>query len=588
MRKRKKILENIAYALLVATVPFGALSAQEEPKKDPAGQTGAQETPQTPAVVPAPTTPPPEKKKPWSEGFTLGATLRFRPEVKINYDFDRNKNDNVEFVGQKIQFWMEKELSENTKARVVLQDTRLWGAEKGSITGLNTANDTTKQSTDIREAWIESKNLIGPIALQAGRQIMRYGDERLVGSLDWTNVGRSFDGFRLKWDEKTFSSHAWVMSLGEKHSDIAGNSSSLGKRNVYPAQFTCTNGSKTPCTVGPDVQKQELGDAYFTGFYNTFKPSDQFHFDLYYLGVSKQYIPTNNAAALTLPTTVAGQNRNQRTDNLNTFGIRITNRTQKDKKALTAFDYTFEYAAQTGTTGQYVNPGWDILNTGITKTDPLTGTTYRQSLYREKQVYDAFAFAADLGYTFGQFRLGAEYNIGSGDPNRKDGSVSTFSNLFHTNHSFYGEADQVSWVNMVAKSANISYDAKEMGKLRIAYWVIDKHKRQDGWYDVAGNLKEGASTESIGNNRFDAGAPSVKGAGDNRGAGFLGNRLFRELDIIYAVKYKDIQWQFGYSWIFAGDSVGRKVNDPTIVAQARTSSFLPQAQFAYLMMTYAF
>lgn len=536
--------------------------------------------------------PPKETKKeaPWYETVKFGGLIRIRPEAKYNFDFDRFKNDNASFVGAKAQIWIEKEFTEKTKVRITLQDSTLWGAEKGSSTGLDTANDNTRQSVGIREAWVESKDLIGPITLQAGRQILKYGDERLVGALEWTNVGRSFNGFRFKVDKEFFSSHAWAMIVGEQDSDIAGNSTYLGKRNTFQTQYNCpiNSPSTTTCALSADISKQQPGDATFTGFYNTFKPSKFLHMDGYYIGLYRKWLPQNNSTILLLtnPETVP---RDSRYDQLHTFGFRLTNRTTKEKKSEIPFDFSIEYAIQTGKTGVNVTPGWDSLNTNFSTVDPLTGKTVTKSFYKERQGYDAYAFALDIGYTIGSFRLGAEYDVASGDPNRKDGKVATFSNLFHSNHIFYGEADQVSWVNMIGKSANLTWDGGEFGKLRIAYWIVDKQKMQDGWYDITGNLKDGASTESYTNDRFkNPYLQSEKGALDQRGVGTLGKNLFREIDLVYSLKYKDILWALGASWIFAGDAVRGKLNDNSISPEFRKTNFLPQAQFAYLSMTVQF
>lgn len=581
MLKLNCVRRTFAATFLVLSADVSTLSGQESQ----AGQTnqGASSQNSELFIQPAQKNQEPKKDPLWSDGLKIGAMLRFRPEMKYNYDFDRSKNDNSEFVGQKIQFWIEKDFNEQIKAKITFQDARVWGAETGSASGLNTANDSTKQSTDIREAWVDVKNLIGPVSLQSGRQILRYGEERLVGGLDWTNVGRSFDGFRFKYDTKELSSHAWVMVIGEQDSDIAGNSSSLGKKNTYQAQYNCPTGSAT-CKLSPNASRRESGDAYFAGFYNTYKPSEILNVDLYYIGLQKKWIPTNNGSILSV-SNPDPYPRDSRWDILHTFGMRITNRTQKDRKSTQAWDYSLEYAVQTGSTGKTVRPGWDNGDNSVSVRDPITGTVRSESIYKEKQKYDAFAFALDFGYTISQFRFGVEYDVGSGDPNRKDGSVSTFSNLFHSNHIYYGEADQVSWVNMIGKSANLTWESEEWGKFRIAYWLVDKHKRQDGWYDITGNLKEGASTESISNNHYASGIPATKdGLGDNRGVGLLGTNLFREIDFTYSIKHKSVAWALGLSWIYAGDAVGRKVNDVTVAYNS--SSFLPQAQFAYLMMTY--
>src|SRR5882724_10518917 len=50
---------------------------------------------------------------------------------------------------------------------------------------------------DLRQGYVEigdtEKMTFG---FRAGRQELAYGDERLVGNSNWTNVARSFDGFR--------------------------------------------------------------------------------------------------------------------------------------------------------------------------------------------------------------------------------------------------------------------------------------------------------------------------------------------------------------------------------------------------------
>ncbi|EOQ95035.1 PF13372 domain protein [Leptospira wolbachii serovar Codice str. CDC] len=562
------------------------------------GQTAVPENPtnQNQAVNPSSTPPPtqePQKLPPpptWSDGFTAGALVRVRPELKYNLDFNRNTNDNVDFTGQKIQFWIQKEFTKDVIAKITFQDARLWGAEKGSLTGLSTANDGTRQSTDVREAYIEVKNNFNlPFHIQAGRQILRYGDERLVGSLDWTNIGRSFDGLRLKWDDKYISSHIFVTSVSERHSDIAGNTTSFGVKNQYSPYLDCPYNGTKACTLKPDAQRQELGDSYFTGFYNTLKPSDYFHIDLYYLGLQKEYLRANQSLILTTGETGNPASRASRWDILHTYGIRITNRTQANKKALQALDYSFEYAVQTGTTGKSIRPRWDNQRTEVTLTDPLTNGTYNHNLYSEKEKYKTFAFGADVGYTIEKLRLGVAYDIGSGDPNRTDGSIASFQNLFHTNHLFYGMADQVSWVNMKSKSVNATYNLGTYGNFRVDYFAIEKHKLQDSWYDVAGVAKTGASTESITNNSYDSSQVlTEKGAGDNRPVSMLGRSLFREIDFKYNMPYKNLILECGYSMLFAGDAIQNRVNDRTINSQVYTNQFSKNAQFAYLMVTAQF
>lgn len=199
MQKQRLSITILSFYLFIHYGIFGQTTAQsttqETPNITPNSSSMTTQTEETKPI------PPPS----WADGFSVGALVRVRPEMKYNFDFNRNTNDNVDFTGQKIQFWIQKEFSKDVIAKITFQDSRLWGAEKGSLTGISTANDGTRQSTDVREAYIEVKNNLGlPLHIQAGRQLLRYGDERLVGSLDWTNVGRSFDGLKTQMGTEVF------------------------------------------------------------------------------------------------------------------------------------------------------------------------------------------------------------------------------------------------------------------------------------------------------------------------------------------------------------------------------------------------
>lgn len=561
------------------------------------------------------------------ENLRFFGLIRFRPESKTNFNFDKRDlscgtqfcaadDDAVEFAGQKVQFGIENQFSDRIKARIVFQDSRVWGGETGSDTGLNTANNNTNQSTDIREAWIEIQHLLGPLTLQAGRQIFAYGDQRLVGHLDWTNVGRSFDGVRFKYDSDLFSSHIWGTVLAEEDSDSAGNATSVGRANA------------------------DLDDAYFTGFYNTLKLSEHFHLDAYYLGRYKKWIqsglPTTNPTVSLqsgFVPVIESQDRSRQRDNLHTVGSRITNRTQeKGKKATIPLDWSFEYSFQFGENGGVVAPDWDTAQTIAPLPSPLFDATYNPCdifatktladgsqqqgcrAYTEKQKYVAYAYAATAGFTFlERYRLGAEYSVASGDSDRSDGSVATFDNLFHTNHLHYGQADQVSWQNMRAASVNFGIDLGEFGRIKLAYWQVDKHKLQDGWYKVTGGGANGGrntTTESVDNARFGS-IYNSDGSLRSLGVGYLRKHLFREYDLTYTVKMYGVAWSAGFSLIHAGDAVQAvkddagvkreiyaqriltdlsdgRIDDPVTVSLFEQPSFDPGAQFAYIMMTYKF
>ncbi|MCK6480945.1 MAG: alginate export family protein [Planctomycetaceae bacterium] len=92
------------------------------------------------------------------------------------------------------------DVAEGLKARVEIRDARYYGSEPSTISQLQ----TTTGGTDLKQGWFEATDLLGSGAdLRAGRQVLAYGDQRLVGHLEWHTLGRSFDALRFarKWGD---------------------------------------------------------------------------------------------------------------------------------------------------------------------------------------------------------------------------------------------------------------------------------------------------------------------------------------------------------------------------------------------------
>ena len=84
------------------------------------------------------------------------------------------------------------------RAFVQVQDSRLWGGENPAL-ALGTLDGDADQ-LDLHQAYFELDSLGGqPLAVRVGRQELAYGNQRLVGAVGWSNVGRSFDAARLRW-----------------------------------------------------------------------------------------------------------------------------------------------------------------------------------------------------------------------------------------------------------------------------------------------------------------------------------------------------------------------------------------------------
>jgi hypothetical protein len=529
----------------------------------------------------------------WLDGFNMHGQLQFQPIYTGNDDFRRSTDDNAEFVGQKIQFGFQKTFRSKYTARLTAQDSRVWGGTPGSDTGLGTANDFSTESLDLREAFLHADALLGPVDVRLGRQILSFGEERLVSRNDWGNVGRSFDTALFGLKTSVYEGQAWVAVLAEEDSDAAGNNTAVGQSRSSDFTVQCDDTGAT-CQIRAGVPN-ELDDAYFSGFYNRLRFSEHFFMDAYYLGVHKKYV-NETVPIINFPgATVTTEDRSRQRDNLYTFGARLTNATVGRRRAVIPLDWTVEYAYQTGVTGREIDARWDYLAVSVPRVDPLTGAPLldgagnplNQRVYREKERYDSFALAADLGFTlFETVRVGGEYVVGSGDSDRTDGTDSTFNPLFSTGHNLFGISDIQGMRNMIGRSVNLGFRLGDFGHLVFAYWEVDKHRLQDGWYSNAGTLRAGATTESQANARF---GDTVDSAGTlSLGAGKLRKHLYREYDLLYQITYDDIFFEFGYALVHADDAIGAVNDDIYSLPHARQPDFDPRADRLFMTVSYKF
>jgi Alginate export len=254
-------------------------------------------TPSAP-VVTAPAAPAASTQEKWYDSVKISGMIRVRPEIKDNFAFDADQKYN--FVGQKVWLTAEKEFADKSKAVITLQDVRIWGGQNPSITDTG----TERQATDIREAYLNLKNFLwSPFDLKVGRQKLEYGEQMLVGSLDWANVGRSFDGAKLIWDtEKNNLQIFSTFIQGSRSNDLNNAASPLNTKNMY-----------------------------FSGIYNAWKIHRAFKLDTYVFARNEE-----------------GTDRHA--NQLYTAGIRLSNRTDPGNKTPEdmLIDYSIDVAYQGG------------------------------------------------------------------------------------------------------------------------------------------------------------------------------------------------------------------------------------------------
>jgi len=126
---------------------------------------------------------------PGASRFRVFGQVRVRGEVRDRLYTDGG--DSFDVVRMRTRIGFEADVSEQLGVTIVLQDVRLWGEEQSTTGQLD--------NVDLKEGFFEVRDVGGrPVDLQAGRMVVWYGDQRLVGHLEWVDQGRSYDGVRVQ------------------------------------------------------------------------------------------------------------------------------------------------------------------------------------------------------------------------------------------------------------------------------------------------------------------------------------------------------------------------------------------------------
>jgi hypothetical protein len=94
---------------------------------------------------------------------------------------------------------------------VQVQDSRLFGGDPARARG---TIDPTAGQLDLHQAYFEISDLFDAnLSLKVGRQELAYGNQRLVGSVGWSNIGRTFDAGVLAYEGEQASIDLFAAKL---------------------------------------------------------------------------------------------------------------------------------------------------------------------------------------------------------------------------------------------------------------------------------------------------------------------------------------------------------------------------------------
>ncbi|MDH4100163.1 MAG: alginate export family protein [Nitrospirota bacterium] len=398
-------------------------------------------------------------------GLAAAATVDVGGEVRIKYEnresatFNNDNSDTLHGTHQRTRITVNAKVNDEISGKVSLQNIHIWGAT-GSTTSTaeNTSGTTTGlNNTDVFESYIQINKVFGtPISARLGRQVLSYGDQRLVGGLDWADTGRRFDAVKFMYSSGDIALDVWGAKVDE-------------------------NSWTTNTIEGND------NDQDFFGAWLTYKGLKDNVIDVYALWLrdggsnvaSDSSANNGNDTGTALISgisygdadgdgTVAGANK-EGSVNIYTLGARI-------KGAVGGLDYTAELNYQTGNTFQDAD-------------------------------VDAMAYAINVGYTLPvdmSPRLYVEYVHADGDDSSTDSDTETFNQLFPTGHAQLGYMDLVGFQNVEAWRFGASIKPTKALYIQADYWNFKLNEEKDYWYNAGGARTLGTvTTAQYANNSED-------------------------------------------------------------------------------------
>jgi hypothetical protein len=91
------------------------------------------------------------------------------------------------------------------------QDAREFGSDRMDIVGQMGAEGNDR--FDLLEGYIQLGDAKDGLSFKVGRQKLAYGDQRLVGPLEWLNPSRTFDAALLRYAQPTWTLDAFSSSV---------------------------------------------------------------------------------------------------------------------------------------------------------------------------------------------------------------------------------------------------------------------------------------------------------------------------------------------------------------------------------------
>lgn len=129
---------------------------------------------------------------------TLAQDVSLGGQVRPRFEFrDSTEVRNDAFTSMRVRAHLAAALDRGVSIFIQFQDVRFWGEESSTLA------DFSADNFDLHQGYLEVRSS-GPttVAARLGRQELTFGGERVIGTVGWTQQGRTFDAVRLSadWD----------------------------------------------------------------------------------------------------------------------------------------------------------------------------------------------------------------------------------------------------------------------------------------------------------------------------------------------------------------------------------------------------
>ena len=145
------------------------------------------------------------------DGLWVGDKVKFTGQARVRPEVRRNLTQSIPNVVASTEedlsvllrnrFGLFFKPTDHVSFLVQGQDSRDFG-EETAASPLAVGDD---EGIDLHQGYIDITEIgRNPLMIRAGRQEVKLGEERLVGAVDWSNVGRSLDGALISYQPENW------------------------------------------------------------------------------------------------------------------------------------------------------------------------------------------------------------------------------------------------------------------------------------------------------------------------------------------------------------------------------------------------